>query len=167
MKKLILSLVIVSTINSFGSPPIPPINRTRSANLQWNPSPSPNIVNYRLYVSTNNLTWTSNLIGNVTQTIVSNIQPSFTYAYFVTAINQSGVESDPSNVLEVPPPSIPAPPTGVQYSPLIVSVEYQKENGEWTSFRSYTNNIDTAMASRVFRSKITIGQPFEAVNLPR
>lgn len=70
--------------------------------LAWDPSPDPTVTGTFFYygpVSTN----TTNVFGvrsNVTVVVLSNVlDTNLTYWFFVTATNQYGVESEPSNVV--------------------------------------------------------------------
>lgn len=60
----------------------------------WDPSPSPGVAGYKLWVDTNLMLTVS---GTTTQA-VARLWPG-THNYYVTATNAMGIESKPSNVL--------------------------------------------------------------------
>jgi len=81
--------------------------------LAWNPSPTTNLVTYKLYASTNALIATN--LGaattnvacgtNLTCTVTPAIAGDWWFA--VTAVDTNGIESLPSNILPVEVPAAP------------------------------------------------------------
>ena len=70
----------------------------RSVTLAWNPSQSPGVAGYYLYVlEENSVTPTRITIGNTNQTTVSTLKEGLHYSFTITAFNASGMESVPSN----------------------------------------------------------------------
>lgn len=103
-------------------------------NLAWTPSPTTNISTYALYVATNpppatnwtrvvvtNLSWGSNLLASITNGFPkSAFTPGVTNYLTLTALDTSGVESEPSNVLAYFPPKAPGQfRFTVQYAPAV------------------------------------------------
>jgi hypothetical protein len=74
--------------------------------LAWDPNPEPNIVGYVIYSGQQSESYTQRIeVGNVTQTTISNLQPGITYYFAMTALNNSGIESDPSPEISYTVPS--------------------------------------------------------------
>jgi hypothetical protein len=102
--------------------------------LAWDPSPDADVVNYRLYWGPSSGVYNgSSDLGNVTNTVFTQLFPGGHYFFVVTAFNDSGAESDPSNELDylVPgggmPPSISVIPnqtttSGVAVGPIAFTV---------------------------------------------
>jgi hypothetical protein len=89
--------------------------------LYWNPSPSPNIAGYNIYQGAGDGTYTNEIqLGNVTNVLVSNIQPSVTYYFAAAAINSSGIQSQLSSqtsyLYSVSPPPTNLTYVGVQFN---------------------------------------------------
>jgi len=92
--------------------------------LDWQDNTEPNVVKYRIYRSTNpNVSVvSSNLIAEVireSKYVDTNLTAKITYYYVVTAVDEEGYESDPSNevaayaqILDTTPPE---PPTGLTF----------------------------------------------------
>jgi hypothetical protein len=90
MKKLIsLILLFVITITTIGA----------SVTLAWDPNSEPDVAGYRLYYGTNGFGTVVNC-GNVTNYSISDLLPGHTYSFYATCYNTSGLESEPSNVVE-------------------------------------------------------------------
>ncbi len=72
-----------------------------SVTLQWDASPDTNVVGYAVY---NGVIDTSYLIrtdaGPETSATVTNLPVGVTNYFFVTAYDENGVESDPSNLID-------------------------------------------------------------------
>jgi len=83
-----------------------------SVTLQWDASPDTNVVGYAVY---NGVIDTSYLIrtdaGRETSATVTNLPVGVTNYFFVTAYDENGVESDPSNLIDANFPGIFPPPT--------------------------------------------------------
>lgn len=169
---LCLAVLVPSMIalTALATPPLPIIARTAKISLQWTASPTPSVTSYKMYHSTNNVTWDKTYPGIIGTTFtVTNVAAGSSNWFAVTAVNLDGVESIPSNVLEKPVEAAPAPATGLISVPIVVSVESTTNNGaQWTVFRSYTNHIiaSTAEPERKFRSAVFVGTPADLV-LPR
>ena len=156
-----LLLVIIASAN----PPLPIVTKTGKISLQWNASTTPSVT-YRLYHSTNNLTWDKTYPGIAATTYtVTNVPAGSLNWFSVTAVNLDGIESDPSNVVEKPIEQKPAPATGLMSVPVVVTIESQLNDEPFLPFRSYTNNIlaSTDEGQRKFRAMVSIGTPVELV----
>lgn len=165
-----LALMILLASSVFATPPPPVVAKTTKIALQWNASPTPGPLTYRLYQSTNNVTWGTVYPGIITTTFtVTNVPAGSSNWFSVTAVNSDGVESVPSNVLEKPIEAAPAPATGLISVPVVVRVESSTNNGAtWAAFRAYSNNVvaSTDEPERKFRSVVEVGHPTELV-MPR
>lgn len=74
--------------------------------LAWDPNTEPDIAGYRLYYGTPIGTYSSVVnVGNHTNTTVVDLQTGLTYAFYVTCYNTSGLESEPSNVVQYTVPA--------------------------------------------------------------
>ncbi len=85
-----------------------------SVTLAWDPNQEPDVAGYRLYYGTPAGTFDTVVnTGNVTNHTVVDLHPGATYSFYVTCYNTSGLESEPSNVVEytVPSSGINQPPT--------------------------------------------------------
>lgn len=98
---------------------------SQSVNLAWDASPSPNVTSYVVYHGNASGSY-ANLtnVGNQTTARINGLQAGQTYFFAVTALNDAGVESLPSNEISYlvpvidPPPSIAltAPADGASYA---------------------------------------------------
>jgi len=147
------------------TPPPPIVAKTTKISLQWNASPTAN-VSYKLYHSTNNVTWDRTYPGiGGTAFTVTNIPAGSLNWFAVTAVNVDGLESVPSNVVEKPVEAQPAPATGLMSIPVVVQIESSTNGTQWTSFRRYTNHmvVPADEPDRSFRSAVFVGTPSELV----
>jgi fibronectin type 3 domain-containing protein len=78
--------------------------------LAWDPNKEPDVAGYRIYYGTNGFGTVVNA-GNVTNLTIVDLVPGGKYSFYATCYNTSGLESEPSNVVEytVPYPSPAAP----------------------------------------------------------
>jgi predicted phage tail protein len=99
----------LSATNGGGPSPTPTPTPTppSSIALNWNASTSANVTSYNVYRSTIAVGPYTKIAANTSQTtyVDSDIQPGGTYYYVVTAVNSSGLESQPSNQATVSIPS--------------------------------------------------------------
>lgn len=164
--KQLLTLVLLSLALAIQATPPPPIvSKTGKISLQWSASPTP-AVSYKLYHSTNNVTWDKTYSGITgTAYTVTNVAAGSSNWFSVVAVNADAIESTPSNVVEKPIDAQPAPATGLMSVPVVVNVESRAGDGAWAKFRSYTNHIvaSTDEPEREFRSFVSIGTPSELV----
>jgi hypothetical protein len=69
--------------------------------LAWDPNSEPDVAGYRIYYGTAGTGFnTVANVGNFTSFVVDDLQPGQTYAFYATCYNTSGLESEPSNVVE-------------------------------------------------------------------
>ena len=74
------------------------VQALQSVTLAWDPNSETNLVGYVFYHGTASGQYSSsNNVGNATNTTVSGLQEGGTYFFAVTAYDNSGLESDPSN----------------------------------------------------------------------
>lgn len=136
--------------------------------LDWQESTEPNVVKYRVYRSTmsNVATISSNLVAEVIRessyTDTKNLLSKTTYYYVVTAVDNEGYESDPSNevaayteILDTTPPS---PPTGLSFK----SVSLTEIFVDW-----YDNTEPDISHYEVYRSTISGFVPNEETFVAR
>jgi hypothetical protein len=89
--KLILTLLLVLT--GFTS-------RGASITLAWEASESPNVVGYKIYSFGYEQDYrTIEVVGNKLTQIIDDLEPWLTYHFYVVATDDSGVESDASNIV--------------------------------------------------------------------
>lgn len=70
----------------------------QSVSLAWDPNSETNLAGYIIYYGTASGQYSvSNNVGNVTNCIVSGLWEGTNYFFVVTAYDDSGLESDPSN----------------------------------------------------------------------
>jgi len=66
--------------------------------LAWDPSPSPGVVGYKVHYGSISGTYTQIIdVGNVTNTVVTNLVVGTTNYFAVTSYDSTGLESQPSN----------------------------------------------------------------------
>jgi PA14 domain-containing protein/List-Bact-rpt repeat protein/fibronectin type III domain protein len=82
------------------------VRAAESVRLGWNASPSSGVTGYRVYYRPSSSTQSTSVnVGNVLTAIISNLNDTTTYLFWVTAYNSAGLESSPSNVLSYMTPS--------------------------------------------------------------
>ena len=92
-KNIILICIIYAILsfsyNSFGK---------SSVMLQWNPSLSEDIVDYKIYYGTSSLIYTNSVsFGTETNGVISGLESGTTYYFSATSTSSDGNESDFSN----------------------------------------------------------------------
>jgi hypothetical protein len=99
---------------------------------------------------------------------VSNVPAGSLNWFVVRAVNNDGIESDPSNVYLKGIETRPAPPGNLMAVPVQVSLQSLGSNGVWSTVRSYSETIigSRAETNRNFRTIVTIGQPQPLTPLP-
>lgn len=80
--------------------------------LTWDPNPEADIAGYRIWYGTNSRVYPFIIdVGNVTNTIVTNLAGGLTWYFAATAYNTSSLESDLSEEVSLTiPVSKPTPP---------------------------------------------------------
>lgn len=93
MKKLIVSTIILFILTLTAA--------YAGWGVQWNPNPENNIAGYRVYYGNESGKYTETIdVGNVTEADMSQL-PAGDYFFVVTAYNTLGLESLPSDELNV------------------------------------------------------------------
>ena len=81
----------------------------QSVNLAWDANPEPDLAKYKVYWGLESGAPTESLdVGKVTAATVRHLDDGATYFFTVTAINEAGEESGPSNEVSHTTPSPPA-----------------------------------------------------------
>lgn len=76
------------------------LSSAQGVTLEWDPSPDPLVVGYRLYWGTESGVYDSSLtVGLTNAATVEGLAPAQTFYFVVTAANAAGIESVPSNEL--------------------------------------------------------------------
>ena len=94
---------------------------TRNVTLAWNPSPTSSVSGYHIYtLEENAVVATKVTVGPATQALISGLKEGLNYQFTVTAYDQNGAESVPSQALNyfVPVPLQIVRPAGTPYSRL-------------------------------------------------
>jgi hypothetical protein len=98
-------LVAVVSVLFAGSPKVS-AQSTHSVSVAWDPSPGPNIAGYVVHYGTAAGNYSATLdAGTQTSAIVAGLQEGMTYYFVVTAYDDFGVSSDPSNEASYQVPS--------------------------------------------------------------
>ena len=109
MKKILAIIVLlISTVIS-ASP--------ASVTLAWDANTEPDIAGYRMYFGSPVGSYSEIVnCGNVTNLTIETLIPGNTYAFYVTCYNTSGLESEPSNVVQYTVPiNKPASPRTLRF----------------------------------------------------
>lgn len=88
-----------------------PAQAAATAHLTWNPNSEPNIAGYRVYYGLASRTYTHRKDVSGTTAGVSNLTHNRRYFFAVTARNNAGLESMPSNEVSIVTPGAPPIPT--------------------------------------------------------
>ena len=87
----------------------------QKVSLARDPSPDANVTGYRVYCINVTASHTNQIdVGNTNFCIITNLAEARTYAFYVTAYDASGLESDPSNTLEF---TVPLGPIETSFAP--------------------------------------------------
>src|SRR5437588_7548455 len=98
-----------------------------SVDLGWKPSPSPDVVAYKLYVGNSSGNYSSVItVSSVTNTTLSQLQENTTYVVAVTALNSANLESVPTPETSFTTPALQnsAPAISMSVSPVSSSYIY-------------------------------------------
>lgn len=120
--------ILLCTIPSIVNAAATPSNGAVPIKLAWDASPTVGVTNYVLYASTNTITTTNILSSAVRVSVGTNLTATISDLvpgnwYFAATAMKLGVESAPSNILQV---QVPVAPTNmltvfVQYSTSITN----------------------------------------------
>ena len=91
---------------------------TTSVSLTWDPSPSPEVTGYNLFVGDATRHYTNSInVGNAVNYTVPGLRPGVSYFFTVTAYNSDGLESVPCNEVQYTPTGgpIPKPPSDSRF----------------------------------------------------
>lgn len=93
--------------------------------LAWDVSPGSGVAGYRLHYGTMSSVYTQQVdVGNVSYFTVSNLSQGVEYFFVVTAYNQAGVESQPSNEVAYTSPVSPSPTPGPTIAPVATATPF-------------------------------------------
>lgn len=72
----------------------------QKVSLAWDPSPDDSVTGYRLFCINVTLGHTNQIdVGNTNVCVITSLAEARTYAFYVTAYDGNGLESDPSNTI--------------------------------------------------------------------
>lgn len=163
--------------------------------LAWDPSTEPSVSGYRLYQGGQSQVYTNIIdIGQQTTLTISNLAPSATYYFAVTAYDDSGLESAFSGEINYTvPASLTQPPsllalsftqtplnpvvlTGTGPAGAIYDVEAAQDYSSWlligsvtvdaTGSFEFTDPQSLVLPVRFYRLRQTTAQPATANSLP-
>lgn len=163
---IVAALLTVLSIHAV--PPLPTGGGVGIIPLIWDASPTPG-VRYRLYHSTNDLTWHTNYVTTNVTFVLTNVPVGSSNWFTVRAFNSDGIESDPSNVYLKSIAPKPAAPGNLIAVPILFSLQSRGSNGVWQTVRTYSDTVigSSAEPNRLFQVVGTIGQPTPLTPLPR
>jgi fibronectin type 3 domain-containing protein len=78
---------------------------SRAATLVWDPNPEPDVIGYKVYYSDASSGASGVWLAGTSCQFPLNLQPGHSYVFSVTAYNQNGIESAPSESVRYAPPS--------------------------------------------------------------
>ena len=82
------------------------VRAAQSVRLAWNASPSSGVTGYRVYSRTSSGGQSTSVnVGNVLTATISDLDDATTYLFWVTAYNNAGLESSPSNQVSYTTPA--------------------------------------------------------------
>lgn len=113
-----------------------PLLATFTIGLIWDRSPSLDVTNYIIHQKQNTNAWAAHNTGTNLSLSITNIPPGATNIFYATAVNDSGLESIPSNYLTNVVPNIPLPPSNLKTNVLfLVNIEKSdKLTGPWEDY---------------------------------
>lgn len=117
------------------------LDRSFGANmaLAWDPSPDSGVIGYNIHYGTATGSYSNKIdVGNVTTTVISNLNCGVTYYFAATAFNAQGLESDYSNELQF---IVPGVLTLTQGSTLgaPMQIKFPVEPAHWYEVQATTN----------------------------
>lgn len=95
------------------------IAHAASETFVWLPNTEPDVAGYRIYYGTPPGKFNQVVdVGNVTRATITGLAPGNTYQFFATCYNTAGLESDPSNIVELTTnPNVPKAPGNLKQQP--------------------------------------------------
>ncbi|WP_022670422.1 fibronectin type III domain-containing protein [Hippea alviniae] len=119
--------------------PLPPSNLTATIagagklKIFWWPSPTADVVKYRIYRSTTDNYDTFSMVGEVPSKdlsfVDSGLKPGKKYYYYITSVDKDGLESKPSKIYGFMTKPLPLPPTGISVKQVGKSVVLNWDKG--------------------------------------
>jgi len=127
-----------------------------SITLEWGPSPDADVNNYRLYWGPGSGNYTnSHDLGNVTNTVFTNIIGGAHYYFVVTAMNVEGAESDPSNEVDFKIPV--TPPKQLR---IVQTLQASgSPAGPWHEVATLNSLLDASTNSAFYRVRMDVTPP--------
>jgi hypothetical protein len=120
--------------------------RAAQVTLRWDPSPDPDVVQYRVYggIGINSLNAILSITGREPIAVVSNLVAGALYTFAVTAVNASGAESDFSNTIfhlvpHSPPSESSKTVTTLQNLPVSIFLSGADSNNNLLTFQIQTS----------------------------
>jgi hypothetical protein len=81
---------------------VTPLAAAQRLTLMWDPSEDPSVTGYKVYYEEVGSGITNVVDAGESNTVtLTNLAPTLTYRFYVSAYNAEGLESDPSNVLQL------------------------------------------------------------------
>jgi len=118
----------------------------------WDPNPESDLAGYRLYYRSGGETnFTVVETGNVTRYTVPDLVPGMTYDFHLTAYNQIGLESEPSNTV-----TVPIDPAGPQLMEVRLTAEGPEFKWPATPGRQYLILYKDDLAESVWQELVTV-----------
>lgn len=148
MKTILTILPLLLAAISAGAAP--------TVSLAWEPSPDADVVKYRLYCGPSTGTYSfSRDLGNVTNTVFTNMVAGGHYWFVVTAINAGGAESDPSNEIDLAVPV--SPPRNLRITQSLQASA--SPAGPWREVGTLQSLLAAEDAAQFYRVKLAIEPP--------
>ena len=143
-----------------------PTNPSPRVWVQWDPNPEPDIGGYKIYYGTSSRIYDVVLdVGNVTNSIVTNLLHGTKYYFAATAYNTVPLESDFSDEVDVTTRALPSAPTGIGSTNMpvvLLSATLQQSEdptGPWEQAAIYPTNTFDPGAASFFRVVMGIDFP--------
>lgn len=122
MKYILLTLHLTLALVAGITPAGAATNNVDTVTLGWDPSPESDVAGYQLYFGQSSNVWThvKNVPVSVTQATVDLPTPG-TWFFMVTATNQAGLSSLPSNLVSYTTPTGPLAAKGLKILSAVVT----------------------------------------------
>jgi hypothetical protein len=113
----------------------------RAETLTWDPATAiEEVVGYNIFTSVNGGSWTAVRVTNSTSYTLPTLTPGVTYRFYLTAINESGIEGSASTTLTYWKP-IPPPPVNIVDR---TYTAYDPSIRTWSGYRVIWTPVDLA-----------------------